>query len=156
MQDIPENSEDAKHGLRYLAEDAVREEAPGLFEYQDLGERGVMITTPIGYVHKGRTPPVYLLEKRGGYLLTDHGETLEELGSNNPDLGDPDLEDRTIDDICARLQVEMHEGALTTRVQSQSELAYDALRLALAMFRISSLAKDRTIRAETAGRKPMV
>ena len=145
----PENTQGEEHGLQYLAEDAVAEEMPGLFEYQDLGERGVMIKTPIGYPHH-TAAPVYLLEKRGGYLLTDHGETLEELGSNNPELGDPDLEDRTIGDICARLQVEKHEGALTTRVQSQSELAYDTLRLTLAMFRVSALARDRTIRSETA------
>ncbi len=155
-QVVPENTQDERHGLRHLAENAVREEIPGLFEYQDLGERGVMIITPIGYVHKGRTPPVYLLQKRDGYLLTDHGETLEKLRSSHPELGDRDLEEKTTEDTCAGLRIDMHEGALTIRVKSQSELAYDALRLALAMFRISALAKDRTIRAETAGQRSMV
>ena len=157
---VPENTQDEGRGLRHLAENAVREEAPGLFEYQDLGERGVMIITPIGYVHKGRTPPVYLLQNRDGYLLTDHGETLAKLRSSHPELGngepgDRDLEEKTTEDTCAGLRIDMHEGALTIRVKSQSELAYDALRLASAMFRISALAKDRTIRAETAGQRPM-
>ena len=149
---VPENTQDEKHGLQHLAEDAVAEEITGLFEYQDLGERGVMITTPIGYPHYPAAP-VYLLQKRDGYLLTDHGETLGELRSNHPELGDPDLENRTTEDICARLRIDMHEDALTIRVQSESELAYDTLRLALAMFRISALARDRTIQAETAAQR---
>ena len=152
----PENTQDEERRLRNLAKDAVGQEMPGLFEHEDLGERGVMIKTPIGYPHE-TAASVYLLQKWYGYPLTDHSETLEKLRSNHPEHGDPDLEDRTTEDTYARLRIEMQEGALTARVKNQSELADAALRLALAMFGTSGLARPshpgRGGRAETRGLK---
>ena len=125
--------------------DAVRREAPEWFEFSPAPLDAVCVNVPMLYPD-GSAIQVYVLERDGEYVVTDHAATCGwlSLGRREPEL--TPYQQSLLEQACRGEGVEHDEWGLTARCASLAEVPYAIQSVALAAVRVADI--SYTFRSE--------
>lgn len=128
---------------------SIAETLPGLFECSRAPQGGYRVRTPLVYPDGGIID-VFVMDRHGDYRVTDLGETLGWLRMQSVDAGRTAEQTRIIEDTCQTLGVNLHQGQLLLRVETESSIAEAVLRIGQAAARISDLLLGEVMLVRTA------
>ena len=117
---------------------AISKSLPPLFECTPAAHEGVRVRTPLMYPDGGIVD-VFVLERAGGYVVTDFGDALGWLRAQSVSARRSPRQQFLIDDVCQTLGIEMKRGQLVLRSGESDPVAETVVRLAQAVVRVSDL-----------------
>ena len=111
---------------------------PALFVCSPAPQEGVRVRTPLLYPDGG-VVDVFVLERSGGYTITDFGDALGWLGMQSISHSRTAKQDDLVDDVCQTLRIEQLYGQLVLRQVMKEGLGVSIIRVAEAAVRVSDL-----------------
>ena len=111
---------------------------PPLFVCTPAPQEGVRVRTPMLYPDGG-VVDVFVLERRSGYTVTDHGDALGWLGLQSVSAQRSPKQQMLLQDVCQTLRIELSQGRLVLRSVPKDDVAESVLRVAQAVVRVSDL-----------------
>ena len=117
---------------------AIGQTLPALFVCSPAPQEGVRVRTPMMYPDGG-VVDVFVLERGGGYTVTDFGDALGWLGLQSVSRQRSSKQRMLIQDICQTLRIEAIDDQLVLRSMTGDALGESVLRVAQAAVRISDL-----------------
>ena len=117
---------------------SIGKSLPPLFECSPAAQEGVRVRTPLMYPDGGIVD-VFVLERNGGYVITDFGDALGWLHTQSVSARRSPRQQLLIDDVCQTLGVELNRGQLVLRPGTSDTVAEMVVRLGQAAVRISDL-----------------
>ena len=123
--------------LRDVSE-ALQHELPALFECTEVSRGSVRVRTPLLYPDGGLID-VFVIERSGEYLVTDHGDSLGWLGMQTASDRLTANQNEMIDDICLGLGIRRDRGQLTATCEKPFAIADAIHRLGQAALRVADV-----------------
>ena len=117
--------------------ESVSNKLPPVFECFPAEVEGVQVRTPLLYPD-GDVVDVFVLERPGGYLVTDYGDGLGWFQSQSIAERLSPEQQRQVDQLCQSLGVELNRGQLLLHCPD-AELGATVYRLAQAVARVAEL-----------------
>ena len=117
---------------------SISKSLPPLFECTLAAHEGVRVRTPLMYPDGGIVD-VFVLERDGGYVVTDFGDALGWLRAQSASARRSPRQQLLIDDVCQTLGIEMERGQLVLRSGESDSVSETVVRLAQAVVRVSDL-----------------
>ena len=111
---------------------------PPLFVCSPAPQEGVRVRTPMLYPDGG-VVDVFVLERGGGYLVTDFGDALGWLSLQSVSRRRSPRQQTLIQDVCQTLRIELADDQLALRSVSDDALGQSVVRVAQAAVRVSDL-----------------
>ena len=111
---------------------------PSLFEFSPGVSDGIHVRTPFLYPDGGFVD-VFVVERDGGFTVTDFGDALGWLGTQSVTSRRSPRQQFLIDDVCQTLGVELYRSQLVLCSVDCVELSEAILRVAQAVVRLSDL-----------------
>ena len=111
---------------------------PALFECAAASLEGVRVRTPLMFPDGGIVD-VFVLERDGGYVVTDLGDALGWLALQSVGQQRSRRQQMMVHDVCQTLRIELIQEQLVLRTSSSDDLAESVLRIAQAEIRVSDL-----------------
>ena len=111
---------------------------PPLFVCSPAPQEGVRVRTPLLYPDGGIVD-VFVLERHGGYTITDYGDALGWLGMQSISQRLSPKQQSLAQDVCQTLGLQLFNGQLVLRSVTSDMLGESVLRVAQAVVRISDL-----------------
>ena len=118
--------------------DSLRRTLPELFECLPTRRQAVRVHTPLMYPDGG-VVDVFVLERNGELIVTDHGDALGWLGMQSVSGKLTAHQRSLIGDVCGVQGVELNGGRLVARCDSLATVADAIHRVALAVVRVSDI-----------------
>ena len=118
--------------------DALSSSLSGLFRCTPGFEGDVRVQTPLLYPDGGFVE-VFVLERDGQRIVTDHGDAHGWLWMQSPSGKLTPNQRDLVADVCRTLDVELADGQLSLRCDDLATLAESILRLAQAVVRVSDI-----------------
>ena len=119
---------------------------PPLFVCSEAGQEGVRVRTPMLYPDGG-VVDVFVLERGGGYAVTDFGDALGWLWLQSISRRRSARQESLIQDVCQTLRIDLVNDQLVVRGVTPATLGDAVLSVAQAAVRVSDL--WFTIRSQT-------
>ena len=116
----------------------LEQAVPPLFVCSPAAQEGVRVRTPMLYPDGG-VVDVYVLERNGGYIVTDFGDAQGWLGLQSTSQGRSARRKALIEDVCQTLRIELSRDQLILRGVGSGALGEAVLRVAQAAVRVSDL-----------------
>ena len=117
---------------------SIGDSLPSLFKCGPAAGGGVRVRTPLMYPDGG-VVDVFVLERDGGFTISDYGESLGWLRLQSVSRRRSPKQNRMIGDVCQTLGLELERGQLVLRVAAGAVLGESVLRLAQGAVRLSDL-----------------
>lgn len=111
---------------------------PALFQCTPAPIEGIRVRTPMMYPDGGIVD-VFVLERDGGYTVTDFGDSLGWLYLQSVSSQRSRRQQMLIEDVCQTLRIELFQEQLVLRSVESDRLAESVLRVAEAAVRVSDL-----------------
>ena len=124
-------------GVKTLC-NVLQQAVPPLFVCSPAAQEGVRVRTPMLYPDGG-VVDVFVLERNGGYTVTDFGDALGWLGLQSVSRRRSPKQDALIQDVCQTLRVERFHDHLLLRNVASDALGESVLRVAQAAVRVSDV-----------------
>lgn len=118
--------------------DTLRLSLPALYECSPAPTEGVRVRTPLMYPD-GDLVDVFVLERGGERVVTDHGDALGWLSERSASGTLTAAQDAMAQDVCRTQGVELHYGRLLRRCESEAAVADSVQRVALAAVRVADI-----------------
>lgn len=117
---------------------AISEALPALFECTPAPVEGIRVRTPMMYPDGGIVD-VFVLERGGGYTVTDFGDSVGWLDLQSVSSQRSRRQQMLLEDVCQTLRIELFQEQLVLRSVASDGLAESVLRVAEAAVRVSDL-----------------
>ncbi len=117
---------------------SIGDSLPSLFRCTPAAGGGVRVRTPLMYPDGG-VVDVFVLEREGGFTITDHGESLGWLRLQSASSRRSPKQNMMIRDVCQTLGLQLERGQLVLRVAAGAVPGESVLRLAQGAVRLSDL-----------------
>lgn len=117
---------------------ALQQAVPPLFVCSPAPQEGVRVRTPMLYPDGG-VVDVFVLERNGGYVVTDIGDALGWLGLQSVNPRRSPRQNALVQDVCQTLRIDLFRDQLMLRDVSRGALGESVLRIAQAAVRVSDL-----------------
>ena len=117
---------------------ALQQAVPPLFVCSPAPQEGVRVRTPMLYPDGG-VVDVFVLERNGGYVVTDFGDALGWLGLQSVNPRRSPRQNALVQDVCQTLRIERFRDQLLLREVTSGALGESVFRVALAAVRVSDL-----------------
>ena len=117
---------------------SIGQSLPPLFVCSPAPQEGVRVRTPMLYPDGG-VVDVFVLERRSGYTVTDHGDALGWLGLQSVSAQRSPKQQMLLQDVCQTLRIELFQGRLVLRSVPKDAVVESVLRVAQAVVRVSDL-----------------
>ena len=108
------------------------------------------VLTPLWYPDRD-TIEVFVSERDGRRVVTDHGDAIGWLWLRSPDEDLQPLHLELIHDVCLSLDVEFDKGELTMRCDDASDIADAVMRVAQAIVRVADISFTFRLDADPSG-----
>ncbi len=118
--------------------ESLRGGLPALFECALEPQGGVRVRTPLLYPDGGGVD-VFVLERAGTHVVTDHGDALGWLRMQSAGGKLSPKQRRLIDDVLLTVGVEVEQGQVRLRCEDPGELPDVIQRVAQAVVRVSDI-----------------
>ena len=116
----------------------IRDGASDLYECEPAPKEGIRVRTPM-LLPDGDMVDVFVLERDGGYVVTDFGDTLGWLWMQSGRSRLAKKQRAMVDDACFNLGVEIIDGQLAIRGVERKHVADAVLRLSQAAMRVADV-----------------
>ena len=117
---------------------SLRESTPALFECSPAPIEGVKIRTPF-VLPDGDIVDVFVVERSGGYVVTDFGDALGWLRTQSIRGKLTPRQRDLLKDICMTLGIELERGQLLLRVGEINEIGEAVQRIGQSIVRVTDL-----------------
>ena len=117
---------------------ALQNSMPALFQCSPAPVEGVQVRTPFMYPD-GDMVDVFIIERAGNFIVTDHGEGLSWLRSQSLSSRLTQNQRRLVEDVCMTLGVEVFRGRLLFRCERLEELSEVVHRIGQSVVRVSDI-----------------
>lgn len=117
---------------------ALQNSMPALFQCSPAPVEGIRVRTPFMYPD-GDMVDVFIIERAGNFIVTDHGEGLSWLRSQSLSGRLTQNQRRLVDDVCMTLGVEVFRGQLLFRCERLEELSEVVHRIGQSVVRVSDI-----------------
>ena len=117
---------------------ALQQAVPPLFVCSPAPREGVRVRTPMLYPDGG-VVDVFVVERNGGYIVTDFGDARGWLGLQSTSQRHSSKQNALIQDVCQTLRVEQFRDQLLLRNVASDTLGESVLRIAQAAVRVSDV-----------------
>ena len=117
---------------------AIGNTLPAMFECLPAPREGVRVRTPLLYPDGG-VVDVFVLERGGGYVVTDFGDALGWLRTQSSISRRSPKQQLLVEDICRTLGVKLFKGQLVLRLAPDDALGENVMLLAQAVVRVTDL-----------------
>ena len=117
---------------------ALQNNFSALFECVEAPQEGVLIHTPFMYPDGGIVD-VFVIERNGQYIITDHGDALGWLSIQSVQDNLSPEQWSLVNDICRTLGVELNRGRLVLRCETITEMGESVHLVGQAAVRVSDV-----------------